>query len=328
MYIVCIIYKGSSKSKPSGNPPAPQNSLVLEASQVSIDYTSQLGVGSFGTVYKGLYMGKPCAVKVFNTGVVKGDIAREAEVTSLIQHHENVVQVYGLWCGGSEDDNTFPDGQPALVMELCSTNLKSYLDGKKKNPGDTYSIKDKLTILYQVTLAMIYLHSQHIVHGDLSAANILLQISGQQPSLVVTAKVGDFGQTLILNPDTLKHLTATHGKDDIMPPEALKGDIVTLTIAVDVFSFGCLVPYVATCVYPKPSSVGSEFERRKHCLIGLAETQQRIFQPLMEKCLADTPYLRGTFEDILSMLGPQMNKFVRTYSKTEDIKKTVSSFID
>ena len=269
-------------------------------------------------------MGKPCAVKVFNTGVVKGDIAKEAEVTSLIQHHENVVQVYGLWYGESTDGNSFPDGQPALVMERCSTSLKSYLDGKKKNPGDTYTLKERLTILYQVTLAMIYLHSQHIVHGDLSAANILLQIVGQQPSPVLTAKVGDFGQARVLNPETLKRLTTTHGKEDIMPPEVLKGDIVTLTIAVDVFSFGCLIPYVATCVYPKPAPMGLEFDRRKPCLRGVSQTQQRIFEPLMEKCLADKSHLRGTFEDVQSILGPQMNKFIEgTYSETEE-EKTVS----
>ena len=319
-----ILSKGSSKSKLSGNNPAPHNdpSLVLEPSHVSADYSSQLGLGSFGRVYKGLYMDKPCAVKVFNTGVVKGDIAREAEVTSLIQHHENIVQVYGLWYGESGDGNAFPDGQPALVMELCTINLKSYLDGKKKNPGDAYTIKDKLTILYQVTLGMTYLHSQHIVHGNLSAANILLQIDGQQPSQVLTAKVGDFGQAHVSNPETLKHLMTTHGKEDIMPPEVLKGDTITLTIAVDVFSFGCLVPYVATCVYPKPAPMGSEFDRRKSCLRGVAVTQQRIFQPLMEKCLADKSHLRGTFEDILSMLGPEMNKFVKgTYSETEEERK-------
>ena len=273
-------------------------------------------------------MGKPCAVKIFNTGVVKGDIAREAEVTSLIHHHENIVQVYGLWYEESEDGNNFLDGQPALVMELCSTNLKSYLDGKKKNPHDTHSLKDKLTILYQVTSAMIYLHSRRIVHGDLSAANILLRISGQQPSQVLTAKVGDFGQALILNPETLKHLPKDHGKDDIMPPEVLKGDIVTLTIAVDVFSFGCLVPYVATCVYPKPALVGSEFVRRKHCLRFVPETQRRLLLPLMEKCLADKPHLRGTFEDIRAMLGPLIKTFVEgTYSEAEE-EKIVSLFID
>ena len=269
-------------------------------------------------------MGKPCAVKVFNTGVVKEGIAREVEMTKLIQHHENIVHVYGWWYGGSEDGYTFPDGQPALVMELCSTNLKSYLDGKKRKPGETYTLKDKLTILYQVTSAMIYLHSQHIVHGNLSAANILLQIGRQQSSPVLTAKVGDFGQARVLNPETLKHLTKDHGKEDIMPPEVLNGDTVTLTITVDVFSFGCLIPYVATCVYPKPAPVGSELDRREHCLGGVAETQRRFFQPLMEKCLANKPHLRGTFEDIQSMLGPHMNKFVEgTYSETEE-EKTVS----
>ena len=295
---------------------------ILPSSQVSVNDGAPLGFGSFGNVYKGRYMSKPCAVKIFNTGVIKGDIAREVEMAKLIQHHENIVQVYGLWYGESGDGNTFPDGQPALVMELCTTSLKSYLDGKKKNPGVTYTLKDRLTILYQVTLAMIYLHSQRIVHGDLSAANILLQIDGQRSLPVLTAKVGDFGQARVLNPKTLKHLTKDHGKEDIMPPEVLKGDVVTLTIAVDVFSFGCLIPYVATCVYPKPAPMGSEFDRRKPYLSGVTETSRRIFESLMEKCLADKPHLRGTFEDVQSMLGPEVNKFAKgTYSETEEERK-------
>ena len=76
------------------------------------------------------------------------------------------------------------------------------------------------------------------MHGDLTAVNILLSIKGSE----VIAKVADFGQ-----------ITSKPGRNDIMPPEVRESqDPVELTKAVDVFSFGCLIPHVASCVYPEP----------------------------------------------------------------------------
>ena len=314
--------KGTSHKDSDSQVEAPLEKFVhiIPTTQVSVDYTSELGRGSFGTVYKGKYKGKPCAVKIFNTGV---DIEKKAKVYSLIQHHENIVLVYGLWYGESKDGPAFPDGQPALVMELCSTNLKSYLDERNLH-NNRFTIASKLTILHQITSAMIYLHSQNIVHGDLSAANVFLQNEGPPP--VPRVRVGDFGQApCVLNAESLKHLTKTPGKRDIMPPEVLQEEIAELTMYVDVFSFGCLVPYVATCVYPKPAPMGStEFEKRKQCLYGVREAQLRIFEPLMKKCLSDKPHWRGTFEDILSLIRPNLNKYVKEkYAESEE-KKTVS----
>ena len=162
-----------------------QPQWVLEKSKVTFDRKKAVGGGSFATVYQGTYKGKPCAVKVFNSGVVRKDIERESQLASIIQHHPNVVLVHGLWYGNRA--NQLPDDQPALVMELCTTNLWVHLNEKKeKKEVVLFSLNSKLEILRDVAKGMIYLHSVHIVHGDLSAINILLNIKGSE---VVAAKV-------------------------------------------------------------------------------------------------------------------------------------------
>ena len=223
--------------------------MLLEGSKVTFDGKKRtVGGGSFGTVYLGKYKGDKCAIKVFNSGVVQKNIEKELQLASIVQHHPNVVLVHGLWFGNPA--NQLPNDQPALVMELCSTNLWKYLNDKKEK-GDKvlFSLNAKLETLNDVAAGMIYLHSEQIVHGDLAAINILLNIKDTE----VVAKIADFGQARILNADTLRHVTATHRKNDYMPPEVKDSQgSVELTKAVDVFSFGCLIPHVASCVYPEP----------------------------------------------------------------------------
>ena len=224
--------------------------MVLEGSKVTFESKKVVGAGSFSTVYQGKYKGDKCAIRVFNRGVVRKDIEKDSQLAFIIQHHPNVVLVHGLWYGNPA--NRLPDDQPALVMELCSTNLWKYLKEKKDRKELTlFSLHSKLEILRDVAAGMIYLHSVQIVHGNLTAVNILLSIKGSE----VVAKVADFGQARVLDPDTLRHITSKPGRKDIMPPEVRESQgQVELTTAVDIFSFGCLIPHVASCVYPKPPS--------------------------------------------------------------------------
>ena len=249
-YSFCYVTQGFAGSSPQDQhgSDVDQSLLVLEGSKVTFDSKKVVGAGSFATVYQGKYKGIKCAVKVFNTGVVRKDIERESQLVSIVQHHPNVVLVHGLWYGNPA--NKLPDDQPALVMELCSTNLTKHLKEKKdKSQVVFFSLNLKLEILKDVAAGMIYLHNVQIVHGDLAAINILLNIKGTE----VVAKVADLGQARILDPGTLRHITSKPGRKDIMPPEVRESQgQVELTKAVDIFSFGCLIPHVASCVYPDP----------------------------------------------------------------------------
>ena len=218
--------------------------LALDTSLVTFNRTKVVGRGLLATVYHGMYKENQCAVKVFeNEGVQNFDFETNLQLGSIIQHHPNVVLVHGLWYGGPE--NILPRNVPALVMELCSTNLQAYLKEKvKRGNNEFFDTAAKSGILKDVAAGMMYLHSEEIMHGNLSASNVLLNISESE----VVAKVADFGQSRLVDPQILRLHTGTHEMSDIMPPEVKESQgPVKLTKAVDVFSFGCLIPYVAYC---------------------------------------------------------------------------------
>lgn len=217
--------------------------LELDTSLVTFDSTKVVGRGLLATVYQGMYKEKQCAFKVFESEPVQNvDLEADPQLASIIQHHPNVVLVHGLWYGSAE--NILPSNVPALVMELCSTNLEAYLEEKVKRGNDQFfDAATKSEILRDVAAGMIYLHSEQIVHGNLSASNVLLNISESE----VVAKVADFGQSRL-------H-TGAHEMSDIMPPEVKDSQgLIELTKAVDVFSFGCLIPHVAYCRHPDQRS--------------------------------------------------------------------------
>ena len=221
--------------------------LALDTSLVTFDRTKVVGRGLLATVYQGMYKEIQCAFKVFeHEGVQKFDFEANLQLASIIQHHPNVVLVHGLWYGGPE--NILPRNVPALVMELCSTNLQAYLEEIVKRGDDNiFDTATKSGILRDVTAGMIYLHSEQIVHGYLSASNVLLNVN--EPEVV--AKVADFGRSRLVDPQILRLYTGTHEISDIMPPEVKNSQgPIELTKAVDVFSFGCLILHVAYCHHP------------------------------------------------------------------------------
>ena len=231
--------------------------MALEASKVSTDFRKVVGVGSLGTVYTGRFMGETCAVKVFNRGVIQRDIVQNYDIASLIQHHPNVVLVHGLWYGCPA--NRLPNNDPALVMELCDMSLDEYLkEIVDKAEVAVFRLEERLEILSGVTSGMIYLHSKRIIHGDLSAKKVLLSFSGPSNDKTILAKVAGVCQMKLFTLDTVQRHQTSVQRSAIMPPEVKDGgEDVELTEAVDVFSFGCLIAHVASCIYPVPSTKGT-----------------------------------------------------------------------
>ena len=201
-------------------------------------------------------MGDKCAVKVFNRGVVQTAVVQNYDIASIIQHHPNVVQVHGLWYGNPAI--RLPSNDPALVMELCSMNLDAYIK-ERVDRGEVavFRLEKRLEILNGVTSGMIYLHSKRIIHGDLSAKKVLLSFSGPSNDKTILAKVAGVCQMKLFTLDTVQRHQTSVQRSAIMPPEVKDaGEDVELTEAVDVFSFGCLIAHVASCIYPVPNTKG------------------------------------------------------------------------
>ena len=158
--------------------------------------------------------------------------------------HPNIVQYLGMF----RDTETH---LPVLLMELMDDSLTHFLESSTQPiPYHT-----QVNICHDVTLALSFLHSNNIVHRDLSSNNVLLRGN-------VLAKVTDFGMARLgdINPQAT-HFTNTMcpGTDVYMPPEAVQ-DKPVYTEKIDCFSFGVIIVQILTRQFPKPGDRLQEVE--------------------------------------------------------------------
>ena len=160
---------------------------------------------------------------------------QECQFMSTIRH-PNIVQYLGIY----QDPDT---GLPVLLMELMDDSLTHFLESSTQ--PIPYHIA--VNICHDIALALSFLHSNDIVHRDLSSNNVLLIGN-------VRAKVTDFGMARLgdQNPRAT-HLTFTMspGTDVFMPPEAVR-DRPVYTEKIDCFSFGVITLQMFTRKFPKP----------------------------------------------------------------------------
>ena len=255
-------------------PEKPEN-LVLEE--------KEKGQGSYGRVYIGKLAGNPVAVKVIypnllrapgNDHLLLGFKEECAKLQSL--KHDRIVKLLGTFWDKSLG--------PLLVMEVLDQNLEEFLRDHSK-PG-SLPLMQQFEIVKEVTEGLRYLHSHNIVHRDLKPANILIGKDGH-------LRIGDLGQSKLLNnlSDIMK--TMQPGTPLYLPPEALKkGSAYTLKI--DVFSLGVVTLCIATQAAPTTDimNIGSvpEIIRRKEDLDRLEE--RHPLKGVISACLQDDPNLR------------------------------------
>ena len=224
----------------------------LAYGDVDVYVEETLGVGSYGKVCKAKCGQLPCAAKLlhdtmFGTndpGISKfvERFEQECRFLKMIKH-PNIVQFLG----------TVRDPRSqrlALLMELMDESLTRFLE-RSTGPLPYHT---QLNICHDVALALAYLHSNDIIHRDLSSNNVLLIGEGS------LAKVTDFGMSKLIgmNP-RMTPLTLCPGTQACMPPEAL----ITpsrYSNKLDCFSYGVLVIQIVTRQFPNPTDAQTAIE--------------------------------------------------------------------
>ena len=211
-----------------------------------------LGIGSYGAVCKAKCDDLICAAKILHPTlfdpIAQDQIAphrahrlpirrfeQECEFMNAITH-PNVVQYLGTF----RDTDTY---LPVLLMELMDDNLSHFL--QRSLQPIPYHIQ--VNISHDISLALAFLHSNNVIHRDLSSNNVLLIGN-------IRAKVTDFGMARLSDISSLgTHFTDTTcpGTDVYMPPEAVQ-DKPEYTEKIDCFSFGVIVVQILTRQFPKP----------------------------------------------------------------------------
>ena len=229
-----------------------QRSKVMEFETIQLFKDQTLGIGSYGKVCRAKCDDLVCAAKLIHETLFDPTaeqliapqreyrlpmrrFEQECEFLSTIRH-PNIVQYLGIY----RDPDT---GLPALLMELMDDSLTHFLES---SPWPVpYHIQ--VNLCHDVTLALSFLHSNGIVHRDLSSNNVLLRGN-------VLAKVTDFGMARLADQNSQAiQLTFTMcpGTDVYMPPEAIQ-DKPEYSDKIDCFSFGIITLQILTREFPKP----------------------------------------------------------------------------
>ena len=235
-----------------------ERKIGFRSVQLSKDQT--LGIGSYGAVCKAKCDDLLCAAKILHPTLfdptAQLQVSREQEHRLPIRRfeqeceflstirHPNIVQYLCM----HQDPDT---GLPVLLMELMDDSLTHFLE----NSPQPIPYHIQVNVCHDITLALSFLHSNGIVHRDLSGNNVLLRGN-------ILAKVTDFGMAKLgdLNPQATRYtFTMCPGTDVYMPPEAVKDEPVYAE-KIDCFSFGVIIIQTLTRQFPKPGNRRQEVE--------------------------------------------------------------------
>ena len=216
---------------------------IFRYQNFQIDKNQPLGHGSYGAVYMAKCDQLPCAAKVLHQTILDPRDPGASKIMERFQQecaflenirHPNIVQYLGM--------TVDPESKlPVLLMELLDESLTKTLE-RSKLPLPYYVQVD---VCHDVALAVAYLHSNDIIHRDLSSNNVLI-IAGRR------AKVTDFGMSKLAGTtSSMTPLTTCPGTQAYMPPEALR-DPPTYTKKLDCFSEGVIMIQVCTQLWPEP----------------------------------------------------------------------------
>ena len=183
----------------------------------------KIGVGGFGTVYKGRdpFIKRNVAIKTCQSAEeeIKKRFFREAEFAGNL-HHRNITTIY--------DFGVTDDGTPYIVQEfLTGDDLDKIIKRKEQ-----ISLKRKIRILLDVCEGLGYAHGSGIIHRDIKPSNI--RILDDE-----TVKIMDFGiAKSMVSESTLTQTGITLGTASYLAPEQIRGE--TLDPRTDIFSLGVL----------------------------------------------------------------------------------------
>ncbi|KAJ0679604.1 putative protein kinase RLK-Pelle-SD-2b family [Helianthus annuus] len=196
-----------------------------ELVEATVNFSTPIGSGGFGTVYKGVLRDKTVvAVKKITALGAQGKKEFGAEIAIIGNiHHVNLVKLKGFCAHGRER---------FLVYEYMS---RGSLDRTLFCPGPPMEWQERFEIAVGTARGLAYLHSgcePKIIHCDVKPENILLSDNMQ-------VKISDFGLSKFLSPEQSGLFTTMRGTRGYLAPEWLTN--TAISDKTDVYSYGMVL---------------------------------------------------------------------------------------
>ncbi|CAE7359974.1 gdt2, partial [Symbiodinium sp. CCMP2456] len=228
----------SSGSRTPGSPLLSKFDLPDNAPE-NLELLHYVSEGSFGRVYCCNWGGQRVAAKVMalQTGH-RADPIREANLCQKLSH-DNLVQTFDFFQHSADPADPGCGMQVWILQEWCDKGtLGSFCTIPR---WDASGLRYVRCIMTDVAKACCYLHSNGIIHGDLTSNNVLLQTQDQAGEIEFVCKLCDFGLARVLEQGVTSLMTAQLGTVSHMPPELLEYEDGRLTMKADVYAMGVLL---------------------------------------------------------------------------------------
>ncbi len=203
--------------------------MTEEIAGYLVNFRKRLGRGAIGNVYKATDKdGSTIAAKQVDSSRSERSAVRELQNAQrhAMLNHENIVNIFKIL---NEEDIW-------VFMEYCDGgDLNDY---SKQHFSELQ--ENKISMMYQMSKGLAFLHSQRIAHRDIKPENIL--VKPKSGSSLVPVKLTDFGLAKYLDPeDSTSAMETKLGTRLYMAPEFYnqneKGEI-KYHKDVDIFALG------------------------------------------------------------------------------------------
>ena len=248
----------------------------IDPSRIHIYHNKVLMNGDSTVVCKAHYLNLPCAAKYVHQKLAElstwqlENFKKGCQILKACRH-PNIVTYLGI-----HSDNRL--GRPILLMELMDQSLRQLMDHSKVN----LPLYLQLDLSSDVARGLEYLHAKDIIHGNLTATNVLVKEGRAKICGAMSLQLRTTNGELSLCP----------GAPGSMPRQSFSHS--DYDEAIDCFSFGVLGIHVATRELPKPRTQlhdeCSEVERYEESLHKVPKGH--LLLPLILKCLNDEGHQR------------------------------------
>ncbi|PRP73159.1 putative leucine-rich repeat receptor-like protein kinase [Planoprotostelium fungivorum] len=250
------------------------NTATVKKSLIDFDHLKDMkmiGSGAFGVVYKANWRETEVAIRSeLVTQKQMEEFLHEVSILQGLKSHPNIV-MFIEFCGGGSLYNHLRTNQSTM--------------------------QDKYRYISEISLGMLHLHKEKIIHRDLAVRNILL-------SRHLEVKVSDFG--LSREQDDTNEASQTQnmvGPLKWMAPEAISDR--QYSIKSDMFSFGVVIweilqvrePWINLTAVEAAFHVIHRNER-----LTIPEDSPPLLSDMMQRCWQKDPTARPNFEDICTDL--------------------------
>ena len=274
----------------------------------------KIGSGSYADVYKVIQKntGITFAAKVMKkkydklTKDERQNLKREIDIMIKLKH-ESVVKFIGF-----SPFNFKRKRYPVIILEyLPNKTLKEILNLEKiSNSPEGWDGTKKLINMYGIASAMSYLHANDIIHRDLKPDNILMDE-------YLFPKIADFGLSKFKDTDQTQQY---RGTPIYSAPEVF--ETYSYSFAIDVYSYGIIIYEIITNQRPFPKGIAltelvAKLTMGERPIIDSSVSEP--YRKLIERCWAQNPEERPTFNEIVTLLEEDEGFITSTVDRGEYI---------